>query len=433
MNRIILIGNGFDLAHGLPTQYKDFIEHYWAKKVNEIKKEGKYIRFRNDYTGTRNDPVYKDKDIVISYSTPLNASSIPKVIKDFFKNEDITVSLVYKNTFLRRIMISYEKKTWVDIEEEYFSALNDCIMNNRIGIDNLNHEFAAIKDALVEYLKEKVKVEIDFPNRMILDNIYSDFNLDDFTKSGVDTIIEDEFQRILFLENRKEKPTVAEKTLYLLRYIHDFLPDLDSTSFKTEFKSLLFNKVKAECYFYLLPKQLLFLNFNYTNTQKNYSYFDYFSQYSEGLKKELKILENETIHIHGRLIDCKNPIIFGYGDEKGKEYLEIENLNDNRFLENVKSIRYLDTDNYKRLLNFIDADKFQIFIMGHSCGLSDRTLLSRLFEHDNCVSIKVFYHQKEDGTDNYSDIVRNISRNFTNKAEMREKVVNKTYCKPLTI
>ena len=29
MNRIILIGNGFDLAHGLKTGYKDFIDSYW--------------------------------------------------------------------------------------------------------------------------------------------------------------------------------------------------------------------------------------------------------------------------------------------------------------------------------------------------------------------------------------------------------------------
>lgn len=29
MNRIILVGNGFDLAQGLPTRYSDFIEWYW--------------------------------------------------------------------------------------------------------------------------------------------------------------------------------------------------------------------------------------------------------------------------------------------------------------------------------------------------------------------------------------------------------------------
>ena len=34
MNRIILVGNGFDLAHGLPTSYKDFINWYWNTRVD---------------------------------------------------------------------------------------------------------------------------------------------------------------------------------------------------------------------------------------------------------------------------------------------------------------------------------------------------------------------------------------------------------------
>jgi hypothetical protein len=31
MNRLVIIGNGFDLAHGLPTSDKDFIDDYWKK------------------------------------------------------------------------------------------------------------------------------------------------------------------------------------------------------------------------------------------------------------------------------------------------------------------------------------------------------------------------------------------------------------------
>mgnify|MGYP003310557740 CR=1 FL=1 len=31
MNRIILIGNGFDLAHGLKTKYEHFIDWYWSE------------------------------------------------------------------------------------------------------------------------------------------------------------------------------------------------------------------------------------------------------------------------------------------------------------------------------------------------------------------------------------------------------------------
>lgn len=31
MNRIVLIGNGFDLAHGMKTSYADFIDWYWEQ------------------------------------------------------------------------------------------------------------------------------------------------------------------------------------------------------------------------------------------------------------------------------------------------------------------------------------------------------------------------------------------------------------------
>ena len=31
MNRIVLIGNGFDLAHGLKTKYEHFIDWYWEQ------------------------------------------------------------------------------------------------------------------------------------------------------------------------------------------------------------------------------------------------------------------------------------------------------------------------------------------------------------------------------------------------------------------
>ena len=144
-----------------------------------------------------------------------------------------------------------------------------------------------------------------------------------------------------------------------------------------------------------------------------------------------RIQKIESVQIHGDLEDKKNPIIFGYGDEIDDHYSHIENLNDNRYLENVKSIKYLETDNYKRLLSFIDSGKYGIYIMGHSCGISDRTLLNTLFEHENCASIKVFYH-KWDGGDNHSDVVRNISRNFTDKAKMRKIVVDKTNSVPLS-
>jgi hypothetical protein len=100
-------------------------------------------------------------------------------------------------------------------------------------------------------------------------------------------------------------------------------------------------------------------------------------------------------------------------------------------LNNIKSIKYLEATNYRNLLAFIESAPYQIYIMGHSCGNSDRTLLNTLFEHENCISIKPFYYQKEDGSDNYTEIVQNISRNFKDKQSLRDKVVPKDYCEPL--
>ena len=48
MNRIVLIGNGFDLAHGLKTSYKNFIDWYWKdwgeKLLDEYYEEKHRIR-----------------------------------------------------------------------------------------------------------------------------------------------------------------------------------------------------------------------------------------------------------------------------------------------------------------------------------------------------------------------------------------------------
>ena len=45
MNRIVFIGNGFDLAHGLKTSYADFINWYWEEwgkrlMVEKIQRRG---------------------------------------------------------------------------------------------------------------------------------------------------------------------------------------------------------------------------------------------------------------------------------------------------------------------------------------------------------------------------------------------------------
>ena len=91
----------------------------------------------------------------------------------------------------------------------------------------------------------------------------------------------------------------------------------------------------------------------------------------------------------------------------------------------------MEASNYKKVLRFIESAPFQVVIMGHSCGRSDRTLLHTIFEHDHCASIKLCYYRKEDGSDDYLEKIQNISRNFVSMERMRDVVVPKPQCKPL--
>lgn len=178
-----------------------------------------------------------------------------------------------------------------------------------------------------------------------------------------------------------------------------------------------------------LHHQNLWLNFNYTPTVDMYTkvlntdYYDYYG-------------DNIQIQVHGRLDSKTNLVNFGFGDEMDDEYSNIEKKNDNEYLRFIKSFQYLQNSNYKKILEFINSQNFQVYIMGHSCGLSDRTLLNTIFEHENCKSIKIFFHEYSKLTDgetrdNYTELLQNISRHFNDKQLMRRRIVEKDLCEPL--
>ena len=88
----------------------------------------------------------------------------------------------------------------------------------------------------------------------------------------------------------------------------------------------------------------MLLIFNYTRTADLYA--------SEGYDFKVN-------HIHGNL---ENPdsVIFGYGDELNEKDKELSRLNDNEYLRNIKSIKYLESSNYRNVLSFIESVPYQI-------------------------------------------------------------------------
>lgn len=114
-------------------------------------------------------------------------------------------------------------------------------------------------------------------------------------------------------------------------------------------------------------------------------------------------------------------------------YSKIERLNSNEFLKFFKSFGYFKTKNYQRLSGFLDSGRFRVYILGHSCGISDRVLLNNVFEHENCARIDIYYHKKSNTENDHFEKTQEISRHFKaeNKGHMRKMISPFTDSLPL--
>ena len=143
MNRIILVGNGFDLAHNLRTSYKNFIEWFW---------EGYGKKLINS-TGTYDNSIFVNANITTSqfYSSwkSYYESRKCKSILDFTeKLRNDTSVFRYNSKFFESINRAIESKGWVDIENEYYKHL----LNNSSKPQQVNEELESLKKLLVDYL-----------------------------------------------------------------------------------------------------------------------------------------------------------------------------------------------------------------------------------------------------------------------------------------
>lgn len=403
MNRLVLIGNGFDLAHGLKTSYADFVNWYWQQRIEKLASEGS--RTSDDGLCSFEMKVQAVWGYLISFT---NKETKAEDAIRYMENQGWCS--IHKHSLLARITTSIETKGWVDIENEYYELLKQCafphpgIYVQEPSIEALNKQLRKLQELLVEYLTEVYSKK---PNKIknIETAIYSPLVKEDMSIAGVK---EWEEHLSYWKETTiKDDGPIEEK---IDKFGWDYGRSMRRINIWKKAPKL---STIPEAFY--LPNDIMFLNFNYTDTVQLYIKPQY---------------QNQGNHIHGE-ISNPNSIIFGYGDELDDKFKELKAHKNNACLSNVKSIRYLETPNYRKVLSFIESEPFQVLIMGHSCGNSDRTLLNTIFEHKNCVSIKPYYYQKEDGTDNYIEIVQNISRNFTDMKLMRDRVVNKTQCEPL--
>lgn len=450
MNRLVLIGNGFDLAHGMKTSYKDFIEHLWFGIYKDLEYEARKDTARY----TSESLIFEDGNnlVEITYSDmgynhidgyfgigsihnyfainipkeDISASLYSKYIKDLIAGVT-KIGCQYKNSFFKIITNNYTRKNWSDIEADYYKELL-ANRNSEDNIKNLNKDFDQIKKMLKTYL-----ASLDKPHKLnkIEELIYSPIRIKDIKIDSLGNFKKQLTKHVQFLSKEE----------VVKNWFNKMIPDYDplaiinhiNDTFSEKIAQILMEREgKPGFNRFFQPANVLLLNFNYTETDTLYI------DRKEARERDFPlddILVNRN-SIHGTISPDDNHMIFGYGDEEADEYKELEKSETLGLLDNVKSINYLKTSNYRDLERFIESDSYQIFIMGMSCGMADRTILRKLFQHENCISIKPFFYEKmndekEIEWDNYTELVQNISRCFSDKDLLRSTVVNKVECSKL--
>lgn len=351
INRLIIIGNGFDLAHGLETSFKHFVLHYlstvWGNLMSGFY-EDRLIKIKcsSDY--------FKKNDLNYSNETAL---SIFEEIEKNTLNKPDDACMVFNSNFFKAIFKRLISINWTDIETEYFNELFSIVkQENSQNFDRIEHELK--KNNQIKSLNE----DLDYLQAILIN--YLKKQEDDFLQNG--------------------KP---------------------NDSYKDLFNEMIYEGERALVN-HDLPKEIKYLNFNYTKTLLKYTN------------------ENDIINIHGTL---ENNPIFGFGDDTSVRYSILEDEYNNEALKKIKSFKYLDNSEYFKLVHLINHGPYQVHIYGHSCGVSDRTLFKQIFENPNCKSVKIFYYNYKD----FEEKKYEISRHFNSKVDFLNKIISLDYLRTM--
>lgn len=375
---ILVIGNGFDLAHGLPTKYTDFLE--FAMVMRQVVDSG----------------VPKDR---IDYGklTP----AIVALLKQNMQTLNVSEwkELIYENLWIKYFLYNplYEKENWIDFESEISKV-----------IQQLDYDMFSTEGKKCELTDSMVNLSNEF-----LTQIYSRYTL---VVQSMNALTSGKCESITFKEIRDRLYTDLNKLIRALElYLTDYVEKLECKLVSPDIEGIArtfvdHNDGKRGV---ILSKVL---SFNYTNTYKRV----YFPNTS---------VESNMDHIHGKA-DSGNSIETNNMVLGIDEYLSDERKNkDVEFIAFKKFFQRIHKGTgckYKEWVDKIieDASHYEgankvvmqqvvsgtidregiknkiskhihyLYIFGHSLDVTDRDILRDLILNDN-VYTTIFYLNKD--------------------------------------
>lgn len=378
MADLLIVGNGFDLYHGLPTRYTDFLNFisYWSVFWNNYKDEPAYQADEN-FTVRLSEYNEIIEDSMIDFASH----------HGHYKYEH----LEFINGHIDNSWIQYFLKkqlsgvNWIDFEAEIYNVLRLVEEYYSEFIPEMRRR----KDAPIKYIPQDMHIAVGaFKKKCSAGYI-------DFTQ-GMISLSDTESEKL-----KKNKDLLLDA---IKRELDDLIMCLDY--YLLEFVS----SIKIEQYSEQI-KELSYvnlLNFNYTYT--------YPSVYG---KNRLK----QHHRIHG---DClEEDMVLGVPDEV------FPNTLDYIFFQKYFQRIQKRTGNYYK--SWITAPNprertledvpINVFIMGHSLADSDKGILKEIFLNDFIQKITIFYHSQLAYEQQIINLVSMFGKDFVIEQTANDRIV----------
>ncbi len=399
---ILVLGNGFDLAHDLPTSYVDFLK--FAKIIQLFleyeKKSG------NDEGIFELELSKIDSNIAKMINNNMgDVRNTAKLEGNLFSQKDMWCDLLQNNFWIDHFQKAETLSDgWIDFEAEISKVINE--------VDNAIKKAEKNGDRLERFIEIYTLVmELKTRGQMV-------------SKQNIVNFL---FEQLIKMKRALEL------------YLSDYVEEIDV------FK-------RCEDILNLNPTKIL--SFNYTNTYKRiYGKEDTIEyDYIHGIANAKRDISNSNIVLGiDEYLDNDNKnkdLLFiefkkyyqrlFYGCQRNAEDWCTDIKKDLEYEKAARKILYEDEISYRllnessvgeELLNSFNYEsrlrieekefanrhpKHELIIFGHSLGVTDKDILQKLILNDN-VHTTIYYHSKKSYSDQIKNLVRVIGQDELNK------------------
>ncbi len=403
---ILVIGNGFDLAHDLPTKYTDFLD--FCKVINCI--NGNTIKRFNSSL----------EEVILFENAPDINSKIRTLIEQKFQcsysHHQITckvscIDLFYQQT--KQIYKYIENNFWI----KYFFK---CNMHGKENWIDFESEILNVIKELDQYMDKKDLYQyVDKLPYYFFEtnekNVSISKNLNDYSRPS-----HSPKHKIFHFKNRKA--SVVENTISIYEeenknYLIPYFELKNKITFKQlikELESELNKMIKAfEIYLSnfidMLECNIISPDINSINADKVLS-FNYTSTF-EKIYGNSKNTDYDYIHgkaksdpalLNNNMVLGINEYLLGDSKDENVNFISFKKFYQRIYKETGNKYKnWLDTirkehDTYIDKMSYGKTDtppKHNLYIFGHSLDITDRDILSDLILNDN-IYTTIFYVNK---------------------------------------